>query len=153
MPVGPYSKNAVLGRIDIRTREGRTLKKFTRDLTDYITDAGVTLNFVQRVLVERVAQLYLRVRIMDDRFLATGDVSDADYKNFLAYNNAIMAILLRIVPKDTQQMLPPPPSLAQYLQAKEEAGVVYHYDADADADDDTADATVTLDALDDGDAA
>lgn len=144
-PVSPYSKEVVLARLDIRTREGRMVKKFRNDLADYVRNIRGDINVITAVLIERATMLHLRVRLLDDRFLATGEASEADHRYYLAYVNSLIALLLRMIPKDGMEVLPPPPpSLADYLQAAaRRAGF---------GDDDERDgAVVTLDAADDAD--
>ena len=65
MPIlGPYSKEIVLAKPDMRTREGRLLRQMRSELARHL---GGNLTAPQRALVERAAMLQLRCAVLDQR--------------------------------------------------------------------------------------
>ena len=115
-PVGPYSKDAVLGRLDGRTREARGLAAFRAELLEHI---GGRPTAPQRRLIDLAAQLWLRIALMDDRFAATGTVGDMEGRAYLAWANTLARVLVALGVGPPAKADPLPPTLRDYLAARE----------------------------------
>jgi hypothetical protein len=97
--LGAYSKEIVLARPDMRSREGRLLKQMRREL---IRHCGGRVTPVQRALIERAAMLQLRCAALDRKILDE-TFSEYDAKTYLAFSNSLAGAWSR------SALSPPPP--------------------------------------------
>jgi len=92
--LGSYSKEIILAKPDMRSREGRLLTQVRRALFDHLGgEAKVTP--LQRILVERAAMLQLRCATLDRKIL-DGSFSEYDAKTFLAFSNSLSRTLAKL---------------------------------------------------------
>jgi hypothetical protein len=114
--LGPYSRlidrGAVGGLIDGRSREGRFLRQYEKQLLDHV---GNNPSVTQRCLIQRAARLALHLELMDERSLAGDHVfTTHDHLHYVSWSNALARHLGRLGLTPTAQK---PPSLADHLAA------------------------------------
>lgn len=115
--IGPYSRaidrGAIGSRIDGRSREGRFLRQYERQLIEHV---GGNPSIVQRALIHRAARLALHLELMDERSLA-GEVEFGthDHHFYVAWSNGLARLLARL--GMDRPDAPKPPSLAEYVAA------------------------------------
>jgi hypothetical protein len=95
---GPYSRSidrgAVGGAIDGRSREGRFLRSYERQLTEHI---GGKPSVTQRCLIQRAARLALHLELMDERSLAGDHVfTTHDHLHYVSWSNSLARMLARL---------------------------------------------------------
>jgi hypothetical protein len=95
---GPYSRaidrGAIGGLIDGRSREGRFLRAYERQLLDHI---GNNPSVTQRCLIQRAARLALHLELMDERSLAGDHVfTTHDHLHYVSWSNALARLLARL---------------------------------------------------------
>jgi hypothetical protein len=118
--LGPYSKPAVIARVDGRTLEGRLLTDTKADLIEHL---GGSPNTIQRMLVDRAAWLTLRVALLDAEMNNGHDLTDCDHRHYIAWQNALRRTLVAL---GIDQAAPPPvpvapmPTLAELIAASKE---------------------------------
>jgi hypothetical protein len=115
--LGPYSRaidrGAVGGIIDGRSREGRFLRAYERQLTEHV---GGSPSIVQRALINRAARLALHLELMDERALADGDAfTTHDHLHYVSWSNALGRLLVRLGIEGAAEKTP---SLSQYLASQ-----------------------------------
>ncbi|WP_376092802.1 hypothetical protein ACE7GA_24345 [Roseomonas sp. CCTCC AB2023176] len=88
--MGAYAGLARLSDLDLRTRHGRILRGVRTDLSAHV---GANPSATQRLLIERAAQLTLRVAIFDDRLAEGGGMTDHDSRQYLAWSNSLTRAL------------------------------------------------------------
>jgi hypothetical protein len=108
--LGPYSKPAVLAKLDQRTREARILHDTREALTEHV---GGAPSAVQRMLIERAAQLTLKLQQLDAEIAADG-LSDHDTRYYICWSNALTRTLAQLKPAAAARG----PALPDYLTAK-----------------------------------
>jgi hypothetical protein len=82
-----------LGMLDQRSREYRLLRRFRESLVAHI---GGTPSAVQTALIERAAQLQLRIALFDAKFVEKGGMSDHDSRTYLAWSNSLTRTLAQL---------------------------------------------------------
>ena len=82
-----------LARLDGRTKEARLLQGIRADLVAHV---GGAPSATQRALIEQIAQLQLRVAVMDRRFAETGAQTDHDSRTYLAWANSLSRLLRQL---------------------------------------------------------
>ena len=87
--LGPYSKEIVLAKPDMRTREGRLLRQMRSELARHL---GGRLTATQTVLVERAAMFHLRCAMLDAKIL-DDTFSEHDAKPYVAFSNSLTRTL------------------------------------------------------------
>lgn len=112
--LGPYSKPAVLAKLDQRTKEARILHDTREELIEH---CGGSPSVTQRMLIDRAAQLTLRVAQLDAKLDANA-LSDHDHRHYIAWSNSLTRTLAALGLKPAAAR---PPSLADYLAAKNAA--------------------------------
>lgn len=113
-PVGPYSKDVVLGRLDRRTREGMYVETYKEELIKHL---GGAPSVVHRRMIDLAAQLALRIGLMDDRFAATSVVTELESNLYLAWANTLSKLLASLGAEPVvaaQRQL----SLPEYIQQR-----------------------------------
>ena len=99
--------------VDLRTRYGRMLKRTREDLWAHVGGAPTA---TQKHTIERVAQLAMRLAMMDDRAASGVAMTDCDNRTYLAWSNTLTRTLARLGPG--VRGVDAPPSLAAYVQAR-----------------------------------
>lgn len=84
--IGPYSRPHVLAKIDGRTKEARLLRETRAELAQHV---GGNPSATQRALIERAAQLSLRIALIDQRFAETSTQTEHDSRTYLAWSNSL----------------------------------------------------------------
>lgn len=87
---GPYAGVARLSAIDLRTRYGRILRATRTELGKHV---GANPSFPQKMLVERAAQLTLRLALMDDKHADGRGMTDHDSRTYLAWTATLTRTL------------------------------------------------------------
>jgi len=80
---GPYSKATTLARLDGRCRAAQ-LAKSTR--AALIAHVGGKPSATQLALIDQAVQLKVRLRMMDDQFVAAGEQSPHAERSYLAWS-------------------------------------------------------------------
>ena len=109
--LGPYSKPAVLAKLDQRTKEAQILHDTREALTEHV---GGSPSAVQRMLIERAAQLTLKLQQLDAEIAADG-LSDHDTRYYICWSNALNRTLAQLGTKPAAARAP---GLPDYLAAK-----------------------------------
>jgi hypothetical protein len=80
--------------IDGRSREGRFLTAYERQLLDHI---GSNPSVTQRCLIQRAARLALHLELMDERSLAGDHVfTQHDHNHYVSWSNSLARMLTRL---------------------------------------------------------
>jgi hypothetical protein len=106
-----------LAKLDGRTKESHLVRETRAELTAYVGGNPTT---VQRALIEQLAQIKLRLAVMDRKFVNTRAQTDLDSRMYLAWANTYSRMLVRLgvrVPESHTV----DNSLADYLDAKRAA--------------------------------
>ncbi len=111
-PIGPHSRPHKLAVIDGRRAEARRMRTIRAELTAHV---GGKPSATQKMMIERIATLLLRIELMDRRALKEGDMTERDTRSYLAWANAVTRMLRQI---GLQGAATKAPSLAEYLAAK-----------------------------------
>src|SRR6266700_3652370 len=95
---GPYSRaidrGAVGGIIDGRSREGRFLRSYEKQLTEHVGDHP---SITQRCLIQRASRLALHLELMDERSLAGDHIfTTHDHLHYVSWSNALARHLARL---------------------------------------------------------
>jgi hypothetical protein len=98
--IRPYSRPDVLAKIDGRTREARLLKSTIGELTAHV---GGKPSAVQVALIGQLAQLRLRIAVMDRKMAedGAGEMTPHDERTYLAWHNSYTRGLHRLGVKGT----------------------------------------------------
>jgi len=83
-------KPATLTRLDQRSREARLMREFRADLVRHV---GGKPSTVETGLIERAAQLQLRLALFDAQFAEQGEMSDHVSRTYLAWSNSLARTL------------------------------------------------------------
>ena len=118
--LGVYSRaidrGAVGGVIDGRSREGRFLRRYEKQLLEHV---GNNPSVTQRCLIQRAARLALHLELMDERSLAGDHVfTTHDHLHYVSWSNSLARHLGRL---GLEPAAAKAPSLADYLASKGEA--------------------------------
>ncbi len=105
--LGPYSRAPALSTIDMRSKEGRVLRKVRAELTAHVGNPSAT----QRILIERAAVLSLQIAMLDGKH-AAGGLTPHDQREYLAWTNALTRLMRQLGMKSAAER---PPSLADHL--------------------------------------
>jgi hypothetical protein len=117
-PIGPYSQQHRLEKLDGRTREAKLLRATRNEL---IAHLGGKPSATQLALVEQAAQLRLRIATMDRKFAQTGEMTFHDSRCYLAWANSHSRLLRQLGMKGVAEA---PPSLGDYLAARSQGSAV-----------------------------
>jgi hypothetical protein len=91
--IGPHSRPHKLAVIDGRRAEARRLKEVRAELTAHV---GGNPSTTQKMVIARIAMLTLRMELMDGRALKTGDMTEKDAREYLAWNNTVSRMLMQL---------------------------------------------------------
>jgi hypothetical protein len=113
--LGPYSRPAVLAKLDQRTKEARILHDTREALTAHV---GGSPSAVELALIERACALTLHLAQLDAKMSAGDGFTEHDSRYYICWSNALTRTLARL---GTKGSAPRPPSLAEHLARKAEA--------------------------------
>jgi len=85
----PYSAPDALARLDHRTKQARVARETRSDLIEHV---GGQPSVTQRLMIEQLVQLRLRLAAMDQKF-AEGGMTDVDSRTYLAWANSYSRML------------------------------------------------------------
>lgn len=88
--IGPHSRPSKLAVIDGRRAEAKRMKQLRAELETHI---GETVSTTQKMLIDRVAMLTLRMELMDARALKSGDMTERSAREYLGWNNSVARML------------------------------------------------------------
>jgi hypothetical protein len=88
--LGPHSRPGKLAIIDGRSAEARRMKAIRQELVAHLGNSAST---TQRMMIDRIAMLTLRVELMDRKALKLGGQTDHDSRQYLAWANSISKML------------------------------------------------------------
>lgn len=110
--IGPYSRPPSLAKLDGRTREARLLRETRAELAQHV---GGAPSATQRALIERCAQLSLRIALMDAKFAETSIQTEHDSRTYLAWSSTLSRTLREL---GVHAAPARPRTLADHLAAK-----------------------------------
>lgn len=84
--MNPECSPNTLAKLDGRTREARLMQKVRAELVAHV---GGSPSATQRALIERAANLTVRLAVMDQKFAETGVQSEHDSRTYLAWTNTL----------------------------------------------------------------
>src|SRR4051812_28818603 len=101
-----------LATVDFRTLEGRYFRQVRDELTRHV---GGKPSPAQKILIERCAQLMLRIRLMDVAHAKDDFLSEKNTREYLVWTNSLSRLLVKLgleeAPAETK-----PPSLTDLLR-------------------------------------
>jgi len=107
--LSPHSRPGKLAVIDGRRAEARRLKEIRAELAGHV---GKDVSITQKMMIERIAMIMLRIELMDGRALKKGDMTERDAREYLAWNNTVTRMLRQLGLKGAP---PSPRTLADHL--------------------------------------
>jgi hypothetical protein len=107
--IGPYSHPATLAKLDQRTREARLMRQTREALVQHL---GGKPSATEKLLIERAANLQLRIATMDRKFSETGEMTEHDTRTYLAWTGSLSRLLRDLGLKGTP---PKPPTVAEVM--------------------------------------
>ncbi|HZT88321.1 MAG TPA: hypothetical protein VFA12_10140 [Stellaceae bacterium] len=110
--ITPHSRLLRRGCVDGRSREGRFLAAARAELVEHLGGAPTP---AERVLIDRLAWLRLRVALYDEQMIAGRPFTEYDQRAYLAFSNAIARGAAALGLKSRPA---PKPSLAEYLASR-----------------------------------
>lgn len=111
--IGPHSRPHKLQVIDGRSAEARRMKAIRAELVEHV---GGNPSTAQRLLIDRVAMLLLRMELMDREALAGSPMTDIDQRAYLGWNNAVSRALRHLGLDSKEQ--PKRKTLADHLRER-----------------------------------
>jgi hypothetical protein len=103
--IGPHSRPDKLQIVDGRLAEGRLMARVRAELTQHL---GGKPTAPQRILIDRAAALSLRLHLMDRESARSGEMSERNGRQYLAWSNSLTRVLNQIglaaapAPKDSR---------------------------------------------------
>ncbi len=91
--LGPYSRNAILAKLDGRTRQARLAQSLRAEL---VTHVGGSPSTTQRLLIDQAVQLQLRLSLMDADGAGTGEMNGHNTAQYLAWSGALTRLLRQL---------------------------------------------------------
>lgn len=88
--IGPHSRPGKLAIVDGRSAEARRMKEIRADLEAQI---GENISTAQRMMIERIAVLMLRMELMDRQSLKDAEFSEKNAREYLAWTNSCARML------------------------------------------------------------
>ena len=85
----PYSAPDALARLDHRTKQARVARETRAELIEHV---GGHPSVAQRLVIEQLVQLRLRLAAMDQKFAEAG-MTDVDSRTYLAWANSYARML------------------------------------------------------------
>lgn len=91
--LGPHSRPGKLAMIDKRRVEAKLMKEVTDDLTAH---CGGNPSVTQRLIIEQVAILSLRLRLLDKAAIEDTAMSERNARSYLAWCNTRTRLLRQL---------------------------------------------------------
>jgi hypothetical protein len=91
--IGAYTRHIGIGDIDGRRREARLMREVTAELTRHV---GGKPSAVQKMLIDRIARLQLRLMVLDSQVEPGGDMTERNTRQYLAWSNTLERSLRRL---------------------------------------------------------
>jgi hypothetical protein len=91
--IGPHSRPDKLQIVDGRLAEGKLMAGVRADLTAHL---GGKPSATQRILIDRIATLSLRLHLMDRESARSGEMSERNSRSYLAWSNSLTRALRQI---------------------------------------------------------
>jgi hypothetical protein len=88
--IGPHSRPDKLQIVDGRLAEGKLMARVRAELTEHL---GGKPTAAQRVLIDRAAALSLRLHLMDRESARSGEMSERNGRQYLAWSNALVRLM------------------------------------------------------------
>jgi hypothetical protein len=84
--IGPHSRPDKLQIVDGRLAEAKLMARVRAELTQHL---GGSPSATQSILIDRAAALSLRIHLMDRECARTGEMSERNGRQYLAWNNSL----------------------------------------------------------------
>ena len=98
--LGPHSRTfdrgAIGSLVDGRSREGRFLRAFERQMVDFV---GGAPSAAQRILIGRLARVALRLELFDEKIAAGDSLTDHDGRVYGALHTSLRLMLRELETK------------------------------------------------------
>jgi hypothetical protein len=91
--LGPHSRPDKLQIVDGRLAEGKLMARVRAELTEHL---GGKPTAPQRILIDRAAALSLRLHLMDRESVRSGQMSERNGRQYLAWSNSLTRVLNQI---------------------------------------------------------
>lgn len=114
-PITPHSRPGKLAILDGRRAEARRMKEMRQGLTQHL---GGNPSATQRLMIDRVAMMMLRMELMDKEAMSGTPMADHDQRAYLGWANSVSRMLR---PLGLQGASGKAPNLKDYLAAKQSA--------------------------------
>jgi hypothetical protein len=98
--LGPYSRPETLSKRDGRTREARFLDSIRASLVGHL---GGRPSATQSLLIQRAAQLTLRIDLLDRKMAENHELTDHDARTYLAWTASLSRLLRALGMKGAEQ--------------------------------------------------
>jgi hypothetical protein len=109
--IGPHSRPDKLQIIDGRLAEGKLMARVREELSQHL---GGKPNPAQKILIDRAAALSLRLHLMDRESARSGQMSERNGRQYLAWSNSLTRLLNQIgLEPASARPLSPSEALAQ----------------------------------------
>ncbi len=111
-PIGPHSRPGKLAVIDGRRAEARRMKEVRQELVAHV---GGKPSATQRLMIDRVAVMLLRMELLDKEAMNGTPMADHDQRAYLGWANSVGRMLRHLGLKGVTGAAP---SLSDYLKAR-----------------------------------
>jgi hypothetical protein len=91
--LGPHSRPNKLQIVDGRRAEGKLMARVRAELTQHL---GGKPTAPQRILIDRAAALSLRLHLMDRESTRSGEMTERNGRQYLAWSNSLTRVLNQI---------------------------------------------------------
>jgi hypothetical protein len=108
--IGPYSRPDKLQIVDGRLAEAKLMARVREELTQHLGGSPA-----QRILIDRAAAPSLRIHLMDRESARSGEMTERNGRQYLAWSNSLTRVLNQIGFKAVADK---PPALQDYLAAR-----------------------------------
>ena len=89
-PIGPHSRPGKLAVIDGRRAEARRMKEVRQELVAHV---GGKPSATQRMMIDRVAVMMLRMELLDKEAMNGTPMADHDQRAYLGWANSVSRML------------------------------------------------------------
>jgi hypothetical protein len=107
--IGPHSRPDKLQIVDGRRAEAQLMHRVRAELIQHL---GGKPSATQRILIDRAAALSLRLHLMDREAARSGEMSERNGRQYLAWSNSLTRIMSQIGLEGTAER---EQSLTEYL--------------------------------------
>jgi hypothetical protein len=114
--LGPCSRVESLGNLDQRTRSAAYLRRVRAELVEHV---GGAPDAVQKLLIDRLAVIALRLKLYDEAFAEGKRVTEFDNRTYGALHSQYRLMLAQLGPAAAARA----PTLAEIIRENEARGV------------------------------